>query len=147
MSKIAGIKGRSLETYPNARRTGAVSTQSHVNPSSVGPLTTGLTSLLTAPLDVLPGSKAIVTYSGAVSTSGASVLVTVNVVVDGDIEYPMQVEVTSANTPAPFSLVFETDELGASPSPHTIDIQATASVGGDATVAANGSIVVVATAS
>ena len=146
MPKIAGLKGRSLETYPNARRAGAVSTQSHVNLDAVGPLTTGLTSLLTAPIDVGPNTKALVMYSGVVSTSGPSVLVTVNVLVDGDVKYPLEIEVTSANSPAPFSLSFETDQLGATPNPHTIDIQASASVGGDATVAANGSIVVLATA-
>ena len=41
MGKIAGLKGRSPETYPNARNLGVVSTQSHVNPDAVGPLTTG----------------------------------------------------------------------------------------------------------
>ena len=142
MAKIAGLKGRSPETYPNARNVGIVSSQSHVNPLAVGPLTTGFTSLLTAPIDVPPGAKAFVMYSGVVSGSGATV--TVEVVVNGSTVYSTEVEVASGNSPAPFGLTFETAELENSPE-NTIDIQATASIGGVATVAANGSIVVMAT--
>lgn len=142
MAKIAGLKGRSLETYPNARNVGLVSSQSHVNPDAVGPLPTTLTSLLTSVIDVPPGVKALVMYSGVVSGTGATV--TVSVVVNGTPVYSIEVEVASGNSPAPFGLTFETAELTTSPE-NTIDIQASASVAGNATVAANGSVVVVAT--
>ena len=147
MGKIAGLKGRSPETYPNARNPGVVSTQAHVNPDAVGTLTTGLTTLLTSVIDVLPGPKALVMYSGVVSVSSSGAIVTVSVVVDDLVLYAIEVAAESgANSPAPFGLIFETSATeAATPDPHTIDIQASASVGGIATVAANGSIVVIAT--
>jgi hypothetical protein len=144
MSKIAGLKGRSPETYPSAKRTGIVSSQAHVNPSAVGPLPTGLTSLLTSPIDVPPGVSALVLYSGVVSGSGAAV--TVSVVVNGVIEYSIVVEVASGNSPASFGLSFKTAPLTDSPE-NTIDIQADPSVASVATVAANGSVVVIVTGS
>ncbi len=144
MSKIAGLKGRSPETYPSYKASGFGS-QSNVNASPVV-LTTGLTSLLTAVIDVLPGVKNVVMWSGYVETSGANVLVSVEVVLDGSGVYTTQVEVKTANSPAPISLVFETEPLASTPNPHTIDIKGTASVGGStATVEAGSSVVVLST--
>jgi len=148
MSKIAGLKGRSPETYPTPKSLGLVHTYANVNSSSVTLHTNPtLESLLSTPADVLPGNKAIVMYSGELETSGASVLVYIYVILDGNpvSVYSMQIEVTSGNSPVPFSLAFETGSLGASPDPHTIDIQAVASIDGTATVAANGSVVVIST--
>ena len=71
MSKIAGLKGRSPETYPTPKASSNVQTQSHVNPSPV-PLGTSLASLLTSVIDVAPGDKAIVTYSGVVTNGGGA---------------------------------------------------------------------------
>ena len=86
-------------------------------------------------------------YSGVVSVSSSGATVIVSVVVDDLVLYSIEVAVESgANSPAPFGLIFETSATeAATPDPHTIDIQASASVGGIATVAANGSIVVIAT--
>lgn len=146
MSKIAGLKGRSPETYPTPKASSNVQTQSHVNPSPV-PLGTSLASLLTSVIDVAPENKAIVTYSGVITNGGgASVLVAVEVLVDGALKYLMEIEVTSVNYPLPFSLTYETPlPLGDTPDPHTIDIQASASLASTATVEAGGSIVVIST--
>lgn len=140
MSKLAGIRGRSPETYPSARNSGNTKTQSGVNPDSV-PLGTALASLLTggAALDVAASS--IVTFTGVVVlTSGASVLVTVAVVVDNVVAYNIGIEVTSINSPVPFSLTYEADGLE---SGSTVDVQAQASLASTATVMANSSVVVV----
>jgi hypothetical protein len=147
MSKIAGLKGRSPEAYPVPKPSGLVKTSGEVNPSAVGPLTTGLTSLLSLaePVEVLPGNRAIVTYSGVLTASGP-VLVTVEVILDGATVWANQIEVTSATeSGVPFSIVFETHALDETPDPHLIDIQATASVASTATVSAGGSAVIIST--
>lgn len=147
MSKIAGLRGRSPETYPSARALGDVQTQSQVNSSFPVVLGVNLISLLAAPIPVTPGGrKAILMYTGVVSESGGSALVTVDFMIDGNIVFSAEVEVTAANSPAPFSLVFETaDPLLATPDPHVIDVQANATGAGTATVATGGSIVVIST--
>jgi hypothetical protein len=135
MAKIAGLKGRSPETYPSPKNEGIISTQSSVNTdavtlNSVAPFPT---PLLTAPIDVSGG--AVVMYSGAVSGDGVDV--TVSLVVGIDIVYTINVEATAANSPAPFSLVFEIDDTDGLP----ISIVAS---GPGAIVAADGSVVVIA---
>ncbi len=142
--KIAGLKGRSPETYPSPRANGLVATDSAPpNPDPVM-LSTSPTRLVGI-FSVLPGNKVIVMYSGVVSVSGGSTLVDVSVVQDdATVLYMQQIEVAAAsNSPVPFSLVFETPVLAA---PHMITILGS-TVSGSATVAANGSIVLISTPS
>ncbi len=145
--KIAGLKGRSPETYPSPRANGLVATDSAPpNPDPVT-LSTSPTPLVGI-FSVLPGNKVIVMYSGVVSVSGGSTLVDLSVVQDdATVLYMQQIEVAAAsNSPVPFSLVFETPVLAATPDPHTITILGS-TVSGSATVAANGSIVLISTPS
>ncbi len=143
--KIAGLKGRSPETYPSPRANGLVATNSVVNTNPVSLTTTPANLFTGAPFDVSPGNKVIVMYSGVVSESGGSVLVDVSVVLDdASTLYTKSIEVTG-NGPTPFSLVYETPVLAATPDPHAITVVASSS--GTATIAANGSIVLISTPS
>lgn len=146
MSKIAGLKGRSPETYPDHRASGLVTTNSEVEPDPV-PLTTTPANLFVAgSFPASPGDKVIVMYSGVVSESGGSVLVAVSIVLDNATTlYTMDIEVTG-NGPTPFSLVYETSVLAATPDPHEITLLASTS-SGTATIAANGSVVLISTPS
>jgi len=141
MSKIAGLKGRSPETYPGPKRSGLVKTLASVNPSSVL-LGTSLTTLLSAIVDVPAGNvAAIVMYSGVLDATG-SAFVTVEVILNVTTVWTQQIEVTTTNQPLPFSVVFDTEYV--SSAPLTINIQAYASLASTVTVAAGGSIVVMA---
>jgi hypothetical protein len=132
MGKIAGLKGRSPETYPSPKNLGVLSTQSSVNPSAV--VLSGVTPLLVDPITVLGG--AVVMYSGSVSAS-SDVTVAVSINVGPSAVYTVDVEATAANSPVPFSLTYEIDDTDGLP----ISIVAT---GPGAIVAANGSVVVIA---
>lgn len=147
MSKIAGLKGRSPETYPDHRASGLVTTNSEVESDPV-PLTATPANLfgIAGSFPASPGDKVIVMYSGVVSESGGSVLVAVSIVLDNATTlYTMDIEVTG-NGPTPFSLVYETPVLAATPDPHEITLLASTS-SGTATIAANGSIVLISTPS
>jgi hypothetical protein len=87
-------------------------------------------------------------YSGVISASSGSILVAISVVLDDATTlYTYEFEVTASNLPLPFSLVFETPAaLAATPDPHAITILGS-TVSGTATVAANGSIVLISTPS
>ncbi len=143
--KIAGLKGRSPETYPSPRANGLVATDSA--PPNPDPVTLSISPTpLVGIFSVLPGNKVSVMYSGVVSESGGSVLVDVSVVLDdGSSLYTKSIEVTG-NGPTPFSLVYETPVLAATPDPHEITLLASTS-SGTATIAANGSVVLISTPS
>ncbi len=143
MSKVAGLKGRSPETYDSPHRSGLVTTTAQVNPSPVS-LSTVLASLLVVPITLGAGHKNIIVFSGTLTTPSPSAGVTVNVevTIGGVSVYAIAVETVSsggfANVPTPFSLVFETDLSG------TLDIEA-ATVSGTASTAADGSLAIVTT--
>lgn len=146
--KIAGLKGRSPETYPNHPVSGIVTTNSEVesDPVSLSPTPANLFGVAGS-FPASPGDKVIVMYSGVVSESSGSVLVGVSIVLDNATTlYKMDIEVTG-NGPTPFSLVYETPApLAASPDPHAITLLASTD-SGTATIAANGSVVVISTPS
>ena len=144
MSKIAGLKGRSPETYPSSGGSGLVSTTSESNGTPVD-LTNSLTFLVPAFLSLPVGFRNIVLFSGVLenpSVGGAQV--EVEIIINGVMVYSIVVEVSSTNSPVPFGLAFETTGL---PADSGIDIQAkTVGVGQTAT-AATGSAVVISTPS
>jgi hypothetical protein len=143
MSKVAGLKGRSPETYDSPHRSGIVTTTAQVNGSPVS-LSTVLASLLIDPIALAAGHKNIIAFSGTLVSPSPSAGVTVNVevVVGGVVVYTISVETASsgglANSPTPFSLVVETALSGA------LDIKA-ATVSGTASAAAGGSLNIVTT--
>ena len=138
MSKIAGLKGRSPETYPSHRASGLVTTNSEVNPD---PVSLNTTPVVLFSFAATPGDKVIIAYSGVISVISGSLLVAVSFVLDdATILYTVEFEVKAVNVPLTFSLVFETGELAATPDPHTITIVAS-TASGTATIAANGSFV------
>jgi len=146
--KIAGLKGRSPETYPSHRASGLVDTNSEVYTDPVSLTTTPANLFGAGSFAGTPGNKIIVAYSGVISASSGSILVAISVVLDDATTlYTYEFEVTASNLPLPFSLVFETPAaLAATPDPHAITILGS-TVSGTATVAANGSIVLISTPS
>jgi len=146
--KIAGLKGRSPETYPSHRASGLVDTNSEVYTDPVSLTTTPANLFGAGSFAETPGNKIIVAYSGVISASSGSILVAISVVLDDATTlYTYEFEVAASNLPLPFSLVFETPAaLAATPDPHAITILGS-TVSGTATVAANGSIVLISTPS
>jgi hypothetical protein len=146
--KIAGLKGRSPETYPSHRASGLVDTNSEVYTDPVSLTTTPANLFGAGSFAASPGDRVIVMYSGVISASSGSILVAISVVLDDATTlYTYEFEVAASNLPLPFSLVFETPAaLAATPDPHAITILGS-TVSGTATVAANGSIVLISTPS
>ncbi len=162
MGKIAGIKDKSLETYPDKSGQPTISTYGKVNttPTLLG-LTTPI-SLLTgaAPVEAGgSGDRIIVMFSGVFqwpASSGGegqapeSATITVGIYLDGSPAYSIQAFVPASNlfptsppAPVPFSLFWETPADGA----HAVDVKAFVNSGGAAALAyaAQGSLVLITT--
>lgn len=161
MGKIAGIKDKSLETYPDKSGQPTISTQAVVNNTPVQLLKTPPTSLLPdGPIEAGgSGESIIVMFSGVFqwpasgSGEGSSpeyAIITVGIYLDGTLAYSIMVFVPASNiyptippAPTPFSLFWKAPANGV----HDIDVKAYVSGGPDAVVAyANtGSIVLIST--
>ncbi len=143
MSKIAGLKGRSPETYGTRTVSGLVQTQSEPNDTPVS--LTNVAAPLVPTISALPaGFRNIILFSGALqnpSVGGAQV--EVQVVIGGvAVFYSIIVEVSSTNAPAPFGLAFESGSLAEG---STIDIKALTIGGGQTATAVTGSAVIIST--
>jgi len=157
MSKIAGIKDKSLETYGERSGQPTISTESLTYPTPI-PLST----VLTNPTSLLPagpieaggsGDRIIVMFSGvlqrAAGESGpATAVAKIGIYLDGSStpSYFISVFVPATNAPpttpplpTPFSLFWETPANGA----YEVDVKAVTTSG--ACYAANGSIVLITT--
>jgi len=157
MGKIAGIKNKSLETYPELSGQPTISTESVTN---VGPVTATISALFSllphGPLEAGGSTdRIIVMFSGQFEWPNAtevhtSTTATVGVYLDGSLtpSYIISVYVPDGGTnpltnppaPVPFSLYWETSADGA----HTVDIKAQATPG-TAVYAANCSLVLITT--
>ena len=150
MSKIAGIKNKSPETYPGPRvKPTVVQTLSTNNPLDV-PVTGTFATILNAPLSFTPevsGVKAILMVSGVLQTPSPNGQTTVAIVLDplgiDEILLEASIEVNASESPIPFSLVFETGVLTTGV-PVTIDVQAKTTSGSGTSVATNASLVIIA---
>ena len=150
MSKIAGIKNKSPETYPGPRvKPTVVQTLSTNNPLDV-PVTGTFATILNAPLSFtpeVPGVKAILMVSGVLQTPSPNGQTTVAIVLDpsgvDEILLEASVEVNASESPIPFSLVFETGVLTTGV-PVTIDVQAKTTSGSGTSVATDASLVIIA---
>ena len=148
MSKIAGIKNKSPETYPGPRvNPTVVQTLSTNNPLDV-PVTGTFATILNAPLSFTPevsGVKAILMVSGVLQTPSPNGQTTVAIVLDplgiDEILLEASIEVNASESPIPFSLVFETGVLTTGV-PVTIDVQARTATG--TSVATDASLVIIA---
>ncbi len=156
MGKIAGIKDKSLETYPEKNGPPSLSTQSVVNTTPVTATTTALFSLLPdGPLEAGgSGDRIIVMFSGQLQWPNATEVaapatVAVGIYLDGSSSpsYSISVYVPASNVfpatppqPIPFSLFWETPADGQ----HSVDIKAQAGAG-TGVYAANGSLVLIST--
>lgn len=147
MSKIAGIKNKSPETYPGPKaKPTVVETLSTTNVSTAA-IGTGFATLLVAPLSFtpeVPGVKATILVSGVLQTPSPNGQTTVAIVLDNETAppaYELAFEVNASDSPIPFSLVFETTVLTPS-APLTIDVQAKTASG--SAVATDVSLVVMA---
>ena len=152
MSKLAGIKNKSPETYPGPRvKPTVVQSLSIANNSGGIQVGSAFATILPAPLSFtpeVPGVKAVIMVSGVFGTPSPSGQVTVAIILDptgsDTILLEAVVEVNSAESPIPFSLVFETSVLSVGV-PVTIDVQAKTAAGGDTAVASGASLVIIAT--
>ena len=152
MSKIAGIKNKSPETYPGPRvKPTVVQTLSTNNPLDVT-VTGTFATILNAPLSFTPevsGVKAILMVSGVLQTPSPNGQTTVAIVLDpsgvDEILLEASVEVNASESPIPFSLVFETG-VGVLTTgvPVTIDVQAKTTSGSGTSVATDASLVIIA---
>ena len=150
MSKIAGIKNKSPETYPGPRvKPTVVQTLSTNNPLDV-PVTGTFATILNAPLSFTPevsGVKAILMVSGVLQTPSPNGQTTVAIVLDplgiDEILLEASIEVNASESPIPFSLVFETGVLTTGV-PVTIDVQAKTTSGSGTSVATDASLVIIA---
>ena len=150
MSKIAGIKNKSPETYPGPRvKPTVVQTLSTNNPLDV-PVTGTFATILSAPLSFTPevsGVKAILMVSGVLQTPSPNGQTTVAIVLDplgiDEILLEASIEVNASESPIPFSLVFETVVLTTGV-PVTIDVQAKTTSGSGTSFATDASLVIIA---
>lgn len=146
MSKVAGIKRRSPETYPNTLpKLTILETLSGVEAGPVALNNASFTSILATPIMFAPavdGAKAVVLFSGVLENASAPNVTTVAIIVDLTNEYEVPVEVQTIGAPIAFSLTFETGSLGVA-GPHTIDVQAKTAAGTSAAI--ESSIVVIVT--
>ena len=141
MSKIAGIKNKSPETYPVSKGKPSIAqtqSNSQYHPYGDGRRLFNRHAAISFQAPSTGGSRAIVMVSGVLSSpSGSGIQATVNVLVDTDVPSPpgtVVVAVPTADAPVPFSLVFETTAFAAN-SMHTIDVEASTNAG---TVVAGG---------
>lgn len=162
MGKIAGIKDKSLETYPDKSGQPTISTYGKENSDPVLLVVTTPTSLLTgaAPVEAGgSGDRIIVMFSGVLqwpaSGSGEgqspeNATITVGIYLDGSPAYSIQAFVPASNlfpnippAPVPFSLFWETPVDGV----HAVDVKAFVNSGGlaAAAYAAQGSLVLITT--
>lgn len=144
MSKIAGLKGRSPETYANRRTSGDVQTLANSSAGAVLVQNGGFANLI-APvaLPAAGGFRAIITYSGVLESPSVSA-VQVQVQIEVGLEtYTQLIEVTSTNAPVSFSLVFETEFLGAD-SPDVF-VLGTTTTAGQTVQSVDASVVVILT--
>lgn len=145
MSKIAGLRGRSPETYATRRESGDVQTITDSSAGAVG-LSNGSFTDLIAPI-ALPGAggfRAIVMYSGVLETPAPGpVTVEAQIVVGGDNVYTQLIQVNAASSPVSFSMVFETEFLGAGPP--GVFVRAMTTNVGDTANSVDASVVVIAT--
>lgn len=138
MSKIAGIKNKSPETYPSPpAKSNVLQTLSKVNAPPGGPVAIvngSFTSLLggAGPISFTPavsGAYATIMVSGVLENASPTAgQTTVAIFLDTFNQYQIQPEVKTAGAPVPFSLVFETANLGVA-GPHMVDVQAQAASG------------------
>lgn len=164
MGKIAGIKNKSPEAYPDNPGQPTISTYGKKNNNPVLLVVTTPTSLLTgaAPVEAGgSGDRIIVMFSGVLqwpaSGSGEgqspeNATITVGIYLDssGSPAYSIQAFVPASNlpnvnppAPVPFSLFWETPADGA----HAVDVKAFVNSGGLAALAyaAQGSLVLIST--
>lgn len=151
MSKLAGIKNKSPETYPGPRvKPTVVQSLSTNNPLDVT-FNGTFATILTGPLSFtpeVPGVKALIMVSGVLQTPSPSGETTVAIILDPSgsdtILLEAVVEVSTSESPIPFSLVFETGVLTTGV-PVTIDVQAKTTSGSGTAVATDASLVIIAT--
>jgi hypothetical protein len=155
MGKIANIKNKSPETYPDNSGKPVIHTESAVNttPVSFGP--TPISILPDGPIESgASDARIIVMFSGqiqwsAFSEGGPSAsVVSVGIFLDGISTYNISVAVPATNAfpttppaPTPFSLFWESTTDGA----HEVDIRATDTTIGNIAYAVNGSLVLIST--
>lgn len=143
MGKIAGLKNKSPETYPQSQaQPTIVQTLSGKNTSSV-PLTNAFATILASPISFTPpaGAMTVVMVSGVIdSPSPTSETITVEILIDLSLAIEIVFDANPGDTPVPFSLVYETGILTGT---QTIDVQAKTGAGGATAVATDVSVVVI----
>lgn len=124
MSKIAGIKNKSPETYPEGVPVPTVlETLRNVNAGPVS-LTTAFAVIVAAPAFTPEvTAKATVMVSGVLQNASAAGPANVAIFSEGSPVYTVQVEVQTAGAPVPFSLTFEITGLTAHVT-ESIDVRA-----------------------
>ena len=152
MGKIAGLKNKSPETYPQAPIVSNVlETLRGVNPSAL--IGGSFASILTSLIMFTPsaaGAYATVMVSGIIESPNPDGEMTLQIVLDPSgsdiVELTSTFEVTTAGSPVPFSMVVRTGSLGPS-GPQSIDVQAKTTSGlGTATAADISAVVIVTSA-
>jgi len=134
MSKIAGIKNKSPETYPSSpTKSNVLQTLSKFNTAPVTVVNGSFTSLFggVGPISftaAVAGAFATIMVSGVLESASPAGPTTVAIFVDTVNVYEIQLEVQTAGAPVPFSLVFETGSLGVAGS-HQVDVRAETSSG------------------
>jgi len=147
MGKIAGIKNKSPETYPQSQaKPTVIETLSKTLPFAA--LSNGGPVNLVDPIAFAGqpgGSKATIMFSNYFDTSSGALTVEVEVVLDGDSpSYTTTFAVPiPSGTPTPFSFVFELTGLAAGP--HSIQVTGETTAGGETVDARNNSAVVIIT--
>jgi hypothetical protein len=145
MSKIAGIKNKSPETYPQATAPSTVLETGSKTGGTVVLNDASYTSLLSAPvsLTVTVSAKFTVMFSGVLQ-EGAPAITTVQLFLEEaplSPPFTVQAEVPAAVFPVSVSFVFETALL--SPGTYTFDVKGETAAG--ASVSLDASLVVMAT--
>lgn len=147
MSKIAGVKNKSPETYPQSFGTPTVlETLRGVNAGPAA-LSSSFATILAAPVMFTPsvaGAKAIVMVSGVIESVSEPTEVTVEILNVPDEVYEIVFGANTGRPPIPFSLSYEIPDLGAV-APQTIDVQAKTNTGGATAEVTSVSIVVMVT--
>lgn len=147
MGKIAGLKNKSPETYPQSQAQPTI-VQTLGNVLALASLSNADFVNLVTPVafEASGGARVVLLFSGYLDTPApGAVTVEVEVQIDGD---PAVFTATfntgdATTTPTPFSFVFETASLGAGP--HSIQIEAETTSGGETVYARNNSVVAIVT--
>ncbi len=147
MGKIAGLKNKSPETYPQSQAQPTI-VQTLQNVLALASLSNADFVNLVTPVafEASGGARVVLLFSGYLDTPApGAVTVEVEVQIDGD---PAVFTATfntgdATTTPTPFSFVFETASLGAGP--HSIQIEAETTSGGETVDARNNSVVAIVT--